>query len=100
MRPWNDWYHVMGNTYGTWLPGSPKGFRTVMRKLHVPFDYKRPPPKGRYDKLHEQREASLDAPARLPRVARAAAPRGGRAGALAPPARHPSRDRFRRPHPL
>jgi hypothetical protein len=18
---WNDWYHCMGNTYGTWLPG-------------------------------------------------------------------------------
>jgi hypothetical protein len=24
--PWNDWYHIMTHTYGTWLPGDPKGF--------------------------------------------------------------------------
>ncbi|MGH7177977.1 MAG: hypothetical protein ACREJC_11395, partial [Tepidisphaeraceae bacterium] len=24
-HPWNDWYHVMAHTYGTWLPGDPRG---------------------------------------------------------------------------
>jgi hypothetical protein len=62
MRPWNDWYHVMGNTYGTWLPGSPKGFRTEMRKLHVPYDYKHPPPKGEYEKLHEYAKSVMARP--------------------------------------
>jgi REP element-mobilizing transposase RayT len=48
--PWCDWYHVMGNTYGTWLPGDPKGFRTRHHREHVDGDYKNPPPKGTYDK--------------------------------------------------
>src|SRR5687768_8819734 len=28
MGAWNDWYHVCGNTYGTWLPGDPRGHST------------------------------------------------------------------------
>jgi hypothetical protein len=51
MKPWNDWYHVMGHTYGTWLPGDPKGFRTRNHREHVEGDYKNPPPKGKYDQL-------------------------------------------------
>src|SRR5689334_1278780 len=39
----------MGNTYGTWLPGNPKGFRTRHHREHVDGDYKAPPPEGRYD---------------------------------------------------
>lgn len=39
----------MGNTYGTWLPGNPKGFRTRHHREHVEGDYKAPPPDGRYD---------------------------------------------------
>jgi len=27
-QPWNNWYHLMGHTYGTWLPGDPRGLRT------------------------------------------------------------------------
>src|SRR5258706_3182865 len=50
-RPWHDWYHVMGHTYGTWLPGDPKGFRTRHHREHVEGDYKHPPPKGKYDEL-------------------------------------------------
>ena len=46
---WNHWYHCMGNTYGTWLPGSPKGFRTRHHREHVEGDYQNPPPEGRYD---------------------------------------------------
>jgi hypothetical protein len=54
MIPWNDWYHVMGHTYGTWLPGSAKGFRTRHHREHVEGDYRNPPPKGKYDELYER----------------------------------------------
>ena len=47
-EPWNDWYHCMGNTYGTWLPGDARGFRTRHHREHVEGHYKNPPPKGRY----------------------------------------------------
>ena len=49
--PWCDWYHIMGNTFGTWLPGDPKGFRARHHREHVDGDYKKPPPKGKYDAL-------------------------------------------------
>jgi len=45
--PWNDWYHLMTHTYGTWLPGDPKGFRTRHHREHIDGDYKNPPPAGR-----------------------------------------------------
>jgi hypothetical protein len=45
--PWNDWYHLMSHTYGTWLPGDPKGFRTRHHREHIEGDYKNPPPAGR-----------------------------------------------------
>lgn len=47
--PWCDWYHIMGSTFGTWLPGDPKGFRTRHHREHVEGDYKNPPPKGTHD---------------------------------------------------
>ncbi len=50
-HPWNDWYHIMFHTYGTWLPGDPKGFRTRHHRGHVEGDYKNPPPPGTYDEL-------------------------------------------------
>ncbi len=28
MAAWRDWYHVTGNTYGAWLPGDDRGWRT------------------------------------------------------------------------
>ena len=37
MPAWNGWYHVTGNTYGTWLPGDPRGWRECHRKrLRLP----------------------------------------------------------------
>jgi hypothetical protein len=48
--PWNGWYHIMCHTYGTWLPGDPKGFRTRHHREHVDGDYKNPPPDGKYEK--------------------------------------------------
>ena len=41
--PWNDWYHCMFHTYGTWLPGDGRGFRTRHHRRHVDGDYKHPP---------------------------------------------------------
>jgi hypothetical protein len=52
IHPWNDWYHCMCHTYGTWLPGDPKGFRTRHHREHIEGDYKNPPPPGKYEKRH------------------------------------------------
>lgn len=49
MRAWHDWYHVNGSTYGTWLPGDPRGYRTRHHREHIEGDYRNPPPPGRYD---------------------------------------------------
>jgi REP element-mobilizing transposase RayT len=51
--PWNDWYHCMGHTYGTWLPGDPRGFRTRHHREHIEGDYRHPPPKGKYAARYE-----------------------------------------------
>ena len=40
---WNCWYHVMGNTYGTWLPGDARGWRERFHRKHVEGDYRAPP---------------------------------------------------------
>ena len=52
MAAWNNWYHVNGNTYGTWLPGDPRGWRERGHKKHVDGDYKSPPPAGSGDAMH------------------------------------------------
>jgi hypothetical protein len=51
--PYSDLYHCMGNTHGTWLPGSNRGFRTRHHRQDVPFDYKNPPPPNLYYGLEE-----------------------------------------------
>ena len=43
-----SWYHVVLTTYGAWLPGDPRGFRTRHHREHVPGDYKAPPPVGMF----------------------------------------------------
>ncbi len=49
--PWNNWYHINGNTYGTWLRGDSRGWRARHHREHVEGDYKNPPPPGVYDRL-------------------------------------------------
>ncbi len=49
----------MGNTYGTWLPGDPRGFRTRHHREHVEGDYRFPPPPGFYDDLFESSKARM-----------------------------------------
>jgi hypothetical protein len=43
------WFHVILTTYGAWLPGDPRGFRTRHHRDHVEGDYKSPPPVGVYE---------------------------------------------------
>jgi hypothetical protein len=61
-EPWNDWYHCMGNTYGTWLPGDARGFRTRHHREHVEGDYKNPPPKGQYDERYQKSKDLMKRP--------------------------------------
>ena len=48
------WFHLIATTYGAWLPGDPRGFRTQGHRDHVEGDYKNPPPKGKYDARHRR----------------------------------------------
>lgn len=51
---WNGWYHINGNTYGTWIRGDRRGWRARHHREHVEGDYKNPPA----EKAHE-RERNL-----------------------------------------
>jgi acetylornithine deacetylase len=37
------WFHITAHTYGAWLHGDPRGFRTRHHREHVEGDYKNPP---------------------------------------------------------
>lgn len=60
---WNHWYHIVGSTYGTWLPGDPRGFRTFHHHEHVEGDYRNPPPSGVYEVRHAESRQNLKWPA-------------------------------------
>jgi len=52
-----QWFHITAHTYGAWLYGSARGFRTRHHREHIIGDYKNPPPKGMYDhKLKRSQE--------------------------------------------
>ena len=42
-RQRRKWFHVTFSTYGTWLPGDPRGYRTWRHREHVEGDYRTPP---------------------------------------------------------
>jgi hypothetical protein len=48
--PGGVWYHSITSTYGAWLYGDERGFRTRHHREHVDGDYKSPPPRGLYAK--------------------------------------------------
>jgi len=43
-QPGKCWRHGIIGTHGSWLPGSPKGWRSRGHKIHSSGDYKKPPP--------------------------------------------------------
>ena len=51
------WFHCTTHTYGAWLHGDNRGFRTRNHREHTKGDYKNPPPKGKYaDKLERSKK--------------------------------------------
>ena len=50
---WHNFYHCVGGTYGTWLCGDPRGFRSYQHRTHVDGDYKNLPPEGVYAPIFE-----------------------------------------------
>ncbi len=56
------WFHVILSTYGSWLRGDPRGFRTRDHRQHVDGDYKAPPPVGMYAELERRSRESLKQP--------------------------------------
>jgi hypothetical protein len=56
---WECWYHCMGNTYGTWLPGDSRGFRTRHHRQHIEGDYKNPPAPEDYQSYRRESERNL-----------------------------------------
>ncbi len=70
-------YHIIFCTYGSWLPGDPRGFRTRHHRMHVEGDYKNPPSPGIYEGLHayvegHMKKSSVTIPSSLrPIIARA-----------------------------
>src|SRR4051794_5045986 len=58
-----QWYHIIITTYGAWLHGDERGFRTRHHREHIMGDYKCPPPPGMYeDKLRRSRKLMKQAP--------------------------------------
>lgn len=67
---WNGWYHINGNTYGTWVRGDPRGWRARHHREHVDGDYKTPPEPDAHARELAQSKKSMDAPVLLSAEAR------------------------------
>jgi len=58
--PWRCWFICTGSTYGTWLPGDPRGWRTKGHRVHVEGDYRNPPvDTAARKRLHEINKARM-----------------------------------------
>jgi hypothetical protein len=62
-NPGFRWFHLTLSTYGAWLRGDPRGFRTRHHRQHVEGDYKRPPPAGSYARLAQRSRKLMKQPA-------------------------------------
>jgi hypothetical protein len=60
-----QWFHITAHTYGAWLHGDPKSFRTRHHREHVVGDYKNPPPDMYAAKLARSRVLLKQDPVRL-----------------------------------
>jgi len=72
--PLNDkriWHHLVLTTYGAWLYGDERGFRTRHHREHVEGDYKHPPPAEQYEQTRRQSQKTLkQQPVNLPSALR------------------------------
>jgi hypothetical protein len=59
MQAWNGWVHCSGSTFGTWLRGDPKGWRSRRHREHCEGDYRNPPPEGAHKKKYEQSRRAM-----------------------------------------
>jgi len=57
------WYHIILTTYGSWLPGDLRGFRTRDHREHVEGDYRNPPPTQQYAARRDRSRRLLKHPA-------------------------------------
>jgi hypothetical protein len=57
------WYHCISTTYGAWLPGDPRGYRTRRHREHVDGDYNNPPPTGAHEAKLQRSQRLLKQPA-------------------------------------
>lgn len=60
-RAWR-WYHIVLTTYGAWLDGDSRGFRTRHHREHIEGDYRTPPPSGCYEEREQRSRNSLGQP--------------------------------------
>ena len=77
------WFHLTTHTYGAWLYGDPRGFRTRHHREHVEGDYKNPPrgeAAAEYAKKYKRSKESLK---QEPAAVAARVARGCRGGACA-----------------
>jgi hypothetical protein len=56
------WFHIVLTTYGAWLDGDERGFRTRHHREHVEGDYKNPPPKALYAARRQRSKDALKQP--------------------------------------
>ena len=63
MGAWNGWYHVNFSTYGTWLPGDERGWRSRHHRIHVEGDYRNRPPAERHAALRARSRQMMRGPA-------------------------------------
>ena len=56
------WFHFIETTYGSWLYGDARGFRTRHHREHVEGDYKNPPPPDKYAFERQRSIVSLKQP--------------------------------------
>ena len=56
------WFHAILTTYGAWLRGDRRGFRTRNHQTHIDGDYKSPPEPGQFEGLAAYCESLLKQP--------------------------------------
>jgi hypothetical protein len=57
-----EWRHCVLTTYGSWLYGDARGFRTRHHRQHVDGDYRHPPLPGKFAREEKRSRESLKSP--------------------------------------